>query len=211
MSVERAPAPSRMPCVWQPASTCEDCPIEGCLMCHYDAHDTRNFFMNALPFMVTAVVGAISGGYGWHLLLWVAYSLLFFFVWEARVLCSRCPMWAEESRVLHCHANYGVVKLWKYRPGPMSRSEQAQFLAGVLLWVGFPLVLALLGGQYLFALIGVVAVASGAYGVRQTACSRCLNFSCPGNTVPKEVVDAFLHRNPEERAAWEASGYRLGE
>ena len=64
---------------------------------------------------------------------------------------------------------------------------------------------------FLLVLIGLVTVASGVYGVRHTACSRCLNFSCPGNTVHKQVVDAYLRRNPVMRAAWEASGYRLEE
>lgn len=169
------------------------------------------FFMNVLPFAVTAIAGVIVAGYGWYLLAWLAYSLFFFFVWEARVLCSHCPMWAEESRVLHCHANGGVVKIWPYRPGPMSRSEQVQFLVGAGMWAGFPFVFMLLGGEYLLALIGLVAVASGVYGVLRTACNRCLNFSCPGNTVPKEVVDDYLRRNPVMRAAWEASGYRLDE
>ena len=35
--------------------------------------------------------------------------------------CSHCPYWAEEGNVLHCHANYGVFKIWKFNPKPMSR------------------------------------------------------------------------------------------
>jgi hypothetical protein len=38
-----------------------------------------------------------------------------------------------------------------------------------------------------------------------------VNFSCPLNDVPKEVVDAYLERNPVMQRAWEESGYRLGE
>jgi hypothetical protein len=29
--------------------------------------------------------------------------------------------------------------------------------------------------------------------------------------VSKHIVDAYLERNPVMRAAWEASGYRLGQ
>jgi len=198
-------------CSWQGPAACEGCAIEGRLKCHFESKDMAGFLMNVLPFAVTAIAGAVVAGYGWYLLGWLAYSLFFFFVWEARILCSHCPMWAEESRVLHCHANGGVIKIWPYRPGPMSRSEQAQFLLGAGLWAGLPFVLMLLGGEYLLVLIGLVTVASGVYGVRHTACSRCLNFSCPGNTVHKQVVDAYLRRNPVMRAAWEASGYRLEE
>lgn len=202
---------SSLPCTWQPVSTCEGCSIEGRLMCRFDTKDMAGFLMSVLPFAVTAVVGVIQAGYGWYLLLWLAYSLFFFFVWEARILCSHCPMWAEESRVLHCHANGGVVKLWRYRPGPMSGWEQAQFIVGALFWLGFPFIFMLLGGEYLLALIGLTAVASGVFTVRRTACSRCINFSCPINAVPKETVDAYLLRNPGMRAAWEASGYLLDD
>ena len=61
--------------------------------------------------------------------------LFFFFVWEARILCSHCPYWAEEGRILHCHANYGVIKIWRYHPEPMSKFEQVQFIVGVLIFL----------------------------------------------------------------------------
>lgn len=212
MSLKQAPARSpSLPCTWQSLSACEGCAIEGRLMCRFDSKDMAGFLLNVLPFAVTAVIGVIQAGYGWYLLLWLAYSLFFFFVWEARILCSHCPMWAEESRVLHCHANGGVIKIWPYQPGPMSKSEQVQFLVGAGLWIGLPFLFMLLGQQYLLTLIGLTAVASGVYGVRRTACSRCINFSCPMNTVPKSLVDAYLARNPAMRAEWEASGYRLDE
>ncbi|MBU0493984.1 MAG: hypothetical protein KKA73_30160 [Chloroflexi bacterium] len=200
-----------VPCSWQPSSDCQGCSIEGRLMCRFESKDMLTFLMNGLAFGVTAIAGTIHAGYWWALLLWLAYSLFFFFVWEARILCSHCPMWTEESRVLHCHANSGVIKIWKYRPGPMSRWEQAQFIVGALLWLGFPFIFLLLGQEYLLTLIGLAGAVSAVYGLRQTGCSRCINFSCPINTVPKPVVDAYLERNPEMRAAWEASGYRLGE
>jgi hypothetical protein len=179
-------------------------------MCRFDWRDLLGFFVNALPFVVTAIAGTIRAGYGWYLFLWLAYSLVFFFVWEARVLCCHCPFWAEEGPILHCPANYGVVKLWKARPGPMSRAEQAQFSIGAMLWLGIPIVFLLLGSEFLLAGIALAAAVSAAYGLHETACRRCINFSCPMNAVPKAVVDAYLQRNPQMRSAWEASGYRLG-
>ena len=200
-----------MPCTWQSTSECQDCSIEGSLMCRFDSKDLVSFLMNCLPFGVTAIAGTIRAGYGWYLFLWLVYSIFFFFVWEARVLCSHCPMWAEESRVLHCHANHGVIKIWKYRPGPMSKSEQIQFVVGALVFIGFPFIFLLLGKEYLLALIGLAAIISAAFNLRKHTCSRCINFSCPMNAVPQQFVDAYLERNPSMRAAWEASGYRLGK
>jgi len=40
-------------------------------------------------------------------------------------------------------------------------------------------------------------------------CSRCINFSCVGNTVPKKEVDEYLRRNPVMEKAWESSGYKI--
>jgi hypothetical protein len=209
--VQLEKAGRNLPCNWKGETACQDCSLSGRLMCHFEGRDMLTFFMNVLPFCVVAIAGNIAAGYGWYLFGWLGYSLLFFSVWEGLVLCRHCPMWAEESRVLHCHANGGMIKLWKYRPGPMSKSEQVQFLVAVTLWIGFPFIFLLLGGAYLLAGIGLATVISGVYGVRKTACSRCVNFSCPGNTVPKPVVDAYLRRNAFIRATWEASGYSLDD
>lgn len=210
MSLERTVSKNpSMPCTWQPISECQGCSIKGSLMCRFNSKDLVRFLMNCLPFGIVAIAGAIRAGYGRYLFLWLAYSLFFFFVWEARILCSHCPMWAEESRVLHCHANHGVIKIWKYRPGPMSRSEQVQFIVGALLLIGFPFIFLLLGKEYLLTLIGLATAINAAFFLRETACRECINFSCPMNVVPKRIVDAYLERNPVMRAAWEASGYRL--
>jgi hypothetical protein len=173
--------------------------------------DCVNFFMIILPYGVTAIAGTIRAGYGWYLILWLAYSLFFFFVWEARVLCRHCPYWAEERTILRCHANIGVIKIWRHQPGPMSKAEKAQFVLGALLWISFPFPFLLMGQEYLLTLIGVSAAISGAFLLRKNVCARCINFSCPMNGVPKQNVDTYLRRNPPMRAAWEARGYRLEE
>jgi hypothetical protein len=180
-------------------------------MCRFDARDLVYFLAGFLPFGVTVVAGMIQSGFGWFILGWLAYWVFFFFVWEARVLCSHCPYWALDDRVLRCHANYGVIKIWKYRPGPMSRSEQFQFILGALLFVAYPLTFLMIGHQYLLTLIALVSAGSAALNLWRNGCSRCVNFSCPVNNVPKVVVDAYLRQNPVMREAWEASGYRLGE
>jgi hypothetical protein len=178
------------------------------LMCRYDAQDTTHFFMIILPFFVTAVGGMIRSGYGWWLFGWLAYMLFFFFIWEARVLCSHCPYWAEKGRVLHCHANYGVIKLWRYRPGPMSRFEKAQFLLGVVLFILYPLIFLVIGHEYLLASIGLVTAVSFGYLLYRNICIRCINFSCPLNHVAGELVEAYMHRNPIIHQAWEKSENR---
>ncbi|MFX0095154.1 MAG: hypothetical protein ACFFBD_25695, partial [Candidatus Hodarchaeota archaeon] len=60
--------------------------------------------------------------------------------------------------------------------------------------------------------LAVLSSVSGIYffvGLRRNVCPKCVNFSCPLNKVPKEIVDAYLKRNPVMKEAWEASGYKI--
>lgn len=198
-------------CTSQPETDCGDCKLRTDIMCRYDRRDTFHFLMIFLPFAVTAVGGVIYSGLGWWLLGWLAYALFFFFVWEARVLCSHCPYWAEEGRVLRCHANYGVIKLWKYNSRPMSRAEGIQFLAGAALLVLIPIALLVIGGAYLLAGIGLVNGVSFGYLLWHNICDRCVNFSCPLNHVDERTRRAFLARNPVMNAAWDASREKEGQ
>jgi hypothetical protein len=40
-------------------------------------------------------------------------------------------------------------------------------------------------------------------------CSKCVNFSCLLNRVPKEVVHEYLKHNPVIRKAWGESGWEM--
>ena len=66
-----------VPCTWQPLSECKDCPTKDSLMCRFDSKDMVSFLMTILPFGITAIAGTIRAGYGWYLLLWLAYSIFF--------------------------------------------------------------------------------------------------------------------------------------
>jgi len=173
-------------------------------MCHFDKKDMLNFFLIIFPFGVTAIAGTIRAGYGLYIWLWLVYAVFFFFVWEAGVLCCHCPCWAEGSSVLHCHANYGVVKIWKYQPSPMSKSEKIQFIIGALLLIGFPFPFLMLGQEYLLVLIGLSEVISGMFILRRNICTRCINFSCLMNAVSYETTNVFLAHNPVIQMAWES-------
>lgn len=201
---------NRLPCTWQPQENCQGCQAKGQLMCRLERQDMLHFFMIILPFGVTTIVGTIRAGFGVYLWPWLVYALFFFFVWEAGALCRHCPYWAEAGKTLHCHANFGVYKIWEYQPGPMSRGEKIQFLAGALILLAYPFPFLVLAQESLLVIIALVSAVSGVFILRKNVCSRCINFSCPLNAVPKSLVDAYLRRNPHIRAAWEDNGYRLG-
>ena len=142
-------------CTWRPPSECQACPIAGQLRCRFERRYLLHFVGMFGVFVLPAVIGVIRGGYGLALLGWVAFWLIFFEPWEIRVLCSHCPYYAECGATLHCIANYGSLKLWKYRPGPMSRTERVQLWIGFVILAGYPFPFLLLGGQIPWALVAV--------------------------------------------------------
>lgn len=199
-------------CSHRPAEACAACTIQqGRLRCRFSWGHLAKFAVPAFVAMILGGVGLVLAGYWWALAVWVGFMLVFFEVWEIRVLCSHCPYYAEEGRTLRCIANYSSLKLWKYHPEPMNRWESAQFLGGALFFVVWPFPFLLAGGQgVITAVVGVLFLGWGWYLI-QRICHECVNFSCPLNRVPKPVVDAYLRQNTVMREAWEASGYELDD
>jgi hypothetical protein len=197
-------------CTWRPASACTDCAVAGQLKCRFRWADLAHFLGMFLVFVLPAVIGVIRGGYGVALWGWLAFGVVFFGFWEIRILCSHCPYYADQGRTLHCIANYGCPKVWRYNPEPISRSEKIQLLIGFVILGGYPFPFLILGRQYAFAAVALWALVAFSWFLRQVVCSRCVNFSCVLNRVPKEIVDAYLRRNPTMREAWKKSGWRMG-
>ncbi len=190
-------------CTWRPISMCRDCSIAGRLKCRYNSGDLHHFICLFLTFAIPAFIGMILGGYGWYILGEVGFMIFFFTLWEIRILCSHCPYYAEKGRVLHCIANYGSLKVWKYHPEPMSKSEKVQLIIGFIILCGYPFPFLILGGQYILAFLALWGGIMFFWTLQKYTCSKCINFSCPLNRVSKEVVEEFLKRNSVMRKAWE--------
>jgi hypothetical protein len=158
--------------------------------------------------MIPAFIGMIQGGYGWYLLGWGGFWVFFFVFWEIRILCSHCPYYAEEGLILHCIANYGTLKVWKYHPEPMSKSEKVQLIIGFAIFVGYPFPFLLLGGQFIMAFLAAWGALIFFWTLKKDVCSVCVNFSCPLNSVPGEIVYEYLKRNPVMGKSWEESGWQ---
>jgi hypothetical protein len=185
--------------------------IDERLMCRFRWRDLLRFFLVVLPYALIAIQGMVRAGRGRILLIWLGYAVFFFYVWEARVLCRHCPFWAGPGKTLRCPANYGVTKLWRWDPRPMTRSEGIQFLAGATLLIAFPLPWLLQARKYLLTSVALAMAAGGTVALRNRICTRCVNFSCPLNAVPKPLVDEYLRGHPEMMDAWEACGYEPTE
>jgi hypothetical protein len=172
--------------------------------------DLAQFVLLFLNLGIPGIAGFFLGGYGIYAVPYAAFWVFFFGFFEIRVLCSHCPFYAEKGLVLHCLANYGLLKLWRHRPGPLKTWEKAGFLLGVAFLFGYPLVFLVLGQQHLLLAIYLAALVNWSVVMQRNVCRRCVNFSCPLNRVPKRVVDEYLRRNEVMRNAWEADGYELG-
>jgi hypothetical protein len=219
-------------CTWDEQSDCSECGNHGRLHCKWERKVLMGFLLLALPYMIIAffgmVVTGILTGVWWMLIAYVVFFFVFFGILEIRILCSHCPYYAENSKILHCFANHGTPKLWHYHPEPLNRFEKISSIAGFFIFGGFPLLsqghgilfLAVHYKEYaLVALLGLIGIAVATlltaisfFSVLSIYyCPNCVNFSCPLNRVPQSMVDEYLERNPVMKEAWEKSGYKLKE
>ena len=128
-------------------SKSKDCLLDEDLDCHFRLRNLYLFFIGFVAFGAPAFLGIIFSGYGLVVIVWILYMIFFLQIWENRILCSHCPYYAENGQVLRCHANYGLFKIWRYNPRPMSSLERSQFIIGVGIFLGFPLPWMILGNQ----------------------------------------------------------------
>jgi hypothetical protein len=181
--------------------TCDQCSLSEALHCHFSLKDLVHFYLIVLPsFLIGgAAIVQISG---WWLVPWLFVIVGYFGFMEIRVMCSHCPHYAEEDTSLKCWANYGALKLWKYRPGPMTFWEKSIFVLGFILVWGYPLVFFLAESLWFLLLVYLITVAGFFMTLRTFLCSQCINFACPLNSVKGEVREAFFACNPRIFQAW---------
>ena len=117
-------------------------------------------------------------------------------------MCSHCPHYAEDGSYLKCWANYGVPKLWKFNPGPMSRLEDVLFLGGLAVVWGLPLITLIATFQIFFFITFILATAGFFMTLKACFCSICFNFACPLNEVNEENREKFFKNNSETAKAW---------
>jgi hypothetical protein len=179
-----------------------------------------------MAFFGIILIGVLVGIW-WPL---ITYAVTCIALWglgiETRILCSHCPYYAEDSKILHCQALWGSPKIWRYRPEPMNGIEKAVLILFFLFILLFPVAIEAYGIWFIatkyvvfgmVALLGMIGITLATviaelqfiYVITHDLCSRCVNFSCPVNTVPKAMVDAYLEKNPVMKEAWLRSGYKL--
>lgn len=151
------------------------------------------FYLLVLPGFILGAIGIYRRGIA-EFILWLVLIALFFGVIEIRVLCSHCPHYGKPGAFLRCWANYGMPRLWRYRPNLMSRFEKVTLLAGFAVVWGFPALYMIFEKNWIFLSI-YLFLATGFFVIlRLSNCRKCINFSCPLNGVSRELKEAFKQR-----------------
>jgi hypothetical protein len=150
------------------------------------------FLVWAIPFFVGMIIGRAWIGLG----VWGGLALLFFGYVEQLLLCRHCPHYAEPGFFLRCHANWGLPKIPRFSPRPMSRLEGAIWLLyGALLFLYY-VPFFVISQQWLLLGITTAALIVAVWTVRRTRCTRCYHLSCPANRLPEDVRAVFLKNYP---------------
>jgi hypothetical protein len=192
------PNKPRATCV---SETCDGCPVQKTLHCHFRPKDLIHFLLVVVPSFLLGGAGIYQMN-GWLLIPWLTMIIGYFGLIEIRVLCSHCPHYAESGNSLKCWANYGAPKIWRYRPGPMSLMEKTVLLGGFVIIWGYPLLFLISGLQWFLLIVYGLSVGGFFMTLKIFLCSQCMNFACPLNAVGDEIRRDFFHRNPQVAKAW---------
>jgi len=180
------------------------------------------------------IVTGILTKFWWLLIGYIIFLFLFFTIIEIRILCRHCPFYAEKGFILHCLANHGLPKVWKFSPEPVSWTEKVLLLFCFIIFGDIPIFTEIYGLWYLHSNSGILGLINftslyeisfilmlGITGatiltiicffsiITLFFCPDCINFSCPLNKAPKNIVDEYLMKNPIIKEAWEKKGYKL--
>lgn len=138
-------------------------------------------------FFLPAFFGLAASGEYRLRTFWVIFSAAFFGLALPAILCRHCPHYADRGRFIVCPSTVGPPKLLRSTSAPVSGLEKVIFAAGFALILGFPVLVMILRGRYLFALLTSLGAVAFLFFEMRFSCSRCLNFSCLLNRVPAEA------------------------
>ncbi|HOO89972.1 MAG TPA: hypothetical protein PLA74_04040 [Syntrophales bacterium] len=181
--------------------SCDDCPVNTTLHCHFSLKDWIHFLLIAFPPFIAGGAGIYHVS-GLLLIPWIVFVIAFFGFIEIRVMCSHCPHYAESESSLKCWANYGSPKVWKYRPGPMTVTEKIVFLGGFVIVWGYPVPFLFFGPQMFLLILYLMTTGGFFMTLKMFLCSQCMNFACPLNSVDEKIRNQFFARNPSIAKAW---------
>jgi hypothetical protein len=176
--------------------SCGECNIHSKITCHFHPGQFIRLYLILLPPVITGAIG-INNYSRNSLIIWVMTFPLFFLLLGIRVLCTHCPHYEESSGILRCWSNWGVPKLWKYRPEQMIIFEKIILISGFIIVWGYPVIFISLAQKWILLTVYIFFVMLFFFLLNKFACRRCINFSCPLNRVSPEVKEEYFRSNSQ--------------
>jgi len=170
--------------------SCDECEIHSRIICRFHPGQFIRFYLILLPSLITGIIGTYNYNYN-IFISWILMIAMFFLLIGIRVLCTHCPHYNESPEIIRCWANWGVPKLWKYRPSPMNVYEKAILISGFIIIWGYPAVFISLTYNWLLLSGYILSVSFFFFLLNRFSCRKCINFSCPLNRVDPEVKRIF--------------------
>lgn len=183
-------------------SECEECEIQGKLLCVHQPKDLIDFYVLFMGWAIPFFSGMIIGKFWVGIMVWFVLAIFFFCYLEALLLCRHCPHYAEKGFWLRCHANWGLPKIPKMNPRPMNSFEKVTWLLYVAVLFLYYIPFFVINEQWLLLMLTTSAMIVAGWTLQRTQCNRCYNLSCPINRVPDDVKDSFFRHYPEFGKAW---------
>jgi hypothetical protein len=146
-------------------------------------------FFGLSPFVLTESMLMIP-------IIFIASMIFFAGGLEWYVLCRHCPCYEysgkdhnNENR-FYCLGNWGSPKIFKYKPGHISRGGQATFVFFSGFYVLSPIFYLI--DRWELVIIQLVIAITFFVTLHHWGCSHCPNFGCILNAVPEEKRKKFL-------------------
>jgi hypothetical protein len=126
---------------------------------------------------------------------WTAYYLITAFFMQIiifRFLCTHCPHYCKEGKLLRCMFLWNVPKIFRPRPGAWKSIDKIMlsFAGGVTIlfpgyWLWKDKLLLVL-----YILTGLIFVIT----LKKFECGRCTYFDCMSNSVPEAMRKQFIDK-----------------
>jgi len=174
--------------------SCTDCKIKAKLACHFNPVQLLLFYVITIPSFIIGGIALYDFGITSFVVWFVIFGSYFLLI-GIRVLCTHCPHYNDSSFILKCRGNFGVPKLWKYRRGPMNNIEKGIMISGFIVIWGYPVIFISLMGKWILLAEYILSVILFFTLLRKLHCKRCINFTCPLNSVDIKIREEFLNNS----------------
>jgi len=190
--------------------------------CKWNRKLLTSYLAIMFPYMITSLISLtlirLWTGKLAFTLTYGIFLIIFFVFIRTKILCSHCPYY-KEKRFLD-----PLPKIWKFNPKPMNKMGVIITSIGMVFFLIFPAVSLAYVLWYIieklestitwqiviYSIFLVLTILFALFYVLKLTsnfCLKCINFSCPMNRVPKDVISKYLEVNIEMKNIYQKAGF----